>query len=742
VIDPNTWLEYARYYASLGLPVMPLVGKKPLTPNGFKDASLDPNVWLEWLQRFGVCNIGIAIPLGKVAIDVDLRNDGERQLEALEQRFGERFDLNTFTQRTNGVGGGGWHFVYDAPPDLKYPTDKLEGEGGIDVKQQWLGYLVAAPSLHPDTGLRYELAHKTPRFAQLPSWMRAKLVPRGESRAKALAADEIDDVRRDAAGWGLDPDLVVQDVSPEQIAQAVAAVESIYQPGQRHHVRVKMGSVLNRLGWSAASVEAFGHALYEEYGGDNPHKIAREAVRGMGYPSGYYELVAMAGQAGGELAAALDALPNPYGTHLREARQASAEDVLTRLAKLEAQAAASPDEDDGFFGWLADDADDVPIDPIIAGLDIADGRTTGIAGLPHAAKTPTAMSMALCIANGIPWLGRDVHKRPVVYLNFEKGFDAISKRRRIAQGLRVNPMSVHLLNIGDKGALITDKAGTVEKICAVVKRVYDRTGAVPVVLIDTLSNSMAGVKHNDAEYLEPLNKLCVAMRMAVSPALPVCVLMHCRKSAGEGVRFELGDVEGSGQIAGFTSAVIGLYKPYATKPSVITAFAVRAMADVQPDITFEWEGTKDTPLTFRELDEKGDAKPVRERQLKRADRNTETLQSLSNLVEASPDGVTWSQEQLKIAAKVNTNRTEVLEAFRWSVKALVEDGRLQRATGKHGAITYRKTPAAEVMALRGDASRVAGLAPAPMYGGFGLSQNGPPLTSNVLPFMRPGEKAT
>jgi hypothetical protein len=732
VIDSNTWLEYARYYASLGLPVMPLVGKKPLTPNGFKDASLDPNVWHEWLQRFGPCNLGIAVPIGKVAIDVDLRHDGERQLEALEQRYGEKFDLNTFTQRTPGLDGGGWHFIFDAPAGDQYPGDKLEGNNGIDVKQQWLGYLVAAPSIHPDSGQRYELAHKTPRFAQLPAWMRAKLVPRGESRAAKISADEIDDVRRDAAGWGLDPELVVQDVSPEQIAQAVRAIESIYQPGQRHHVRVKMGSVLNRLGWSASSVEAFGHALYEEYGGDNPHKIARETARGMGYPSGYYELVAMAGPAGGELAAALDALPNPYGVHLREARAASAEDVLTRLAKLEAQAAQSPEEDDGFFGWLADDADDVPIDPIIAGLDIADGRTTAIAGLPHAAKTPTSMALALCVANGVPWMGRETHRRPVVYLNFEKGFDAISKRRRIAQGLNVNPMSVHLLNIGDKGAFLTDKTGTIDKACAIVKRIYGNTGLVPLVILDTMSNACAGLKHNDAEYLEPLRTLCTSLRM-ICP-VPVAVLMHCRKTAGENVRFTQNDVEGSGQLVGYCTAVIGLYKPYATKPSVITAFAVRAMADVQPDVTFEWEGTKDTALTFRELDEKGDAKPVRERQLKRADRNTETLQSLSNLVEASPDGVTWSQEQLKIAAKVNTNRTEVLEAFRWAVKALVEDGRLQRATGKHGAITYRKTPAAEVLALRGDASRVAGLAPAPMYGGFGLSQNGPPIPSNVLPF--------
>jgi RecA-family ATPase len=710
---------------------MPLAGKRPLTPRGVYDASTDPNVWLQWVQQFPGCNIGLAVPEGCAVIDVDPRNGGGPTFDRLDD-VEHAIPRDTLQVTT---GGGGLHVFVALPQGYALPSTLGPG---VDVKQLG-GYVVAAPSVHPDTGQHYRVTRDA-QVAHAPPSLAARAAPRGESRAKALAADEIDDVRRDAAGWGLDPDLVVQDVSPEQIAQAVRAVESIYQPGQRHHVRVKMGSVLNRLGWSAASVEAFGRALYEEYGGDNPHKIARETVRGMGYPSGYYELVAMAGSAGGELAAALDALPNPYGVHLREARAASAEDVLTRLAKLEAQAAANPDEDDGFFGWLADDADDVPIDPIIVGLDIADGRTTAIAGLPHAAKTPTSMALALCVANGVPWMGRETHQRPVVYLNFEKGFDAISKRRRIAQGLNVNPMSVHLLNIGDKGAFLTDKTGTIDKACAIVKRIYGKTGLVPLVILDTMSNACAGLKHNDAEYLEPLRTLCTSLRM-ICP-VPVAVLMHCRKTAGENVRFTQNDVEGSGQLVGYCTAVIGLYKPYATKPSVITAFAVRAMADVQPDITFEWEGTKDTALTFRELDEKGDAKPVRERQLKRADRNTETLQSLSNLVEASPDGVTWSQEQLKIAAKVNTNRTEVLEAFRWAVKALVEDGRLQRATGKHGAITYRKTPAAEVLALRGDASRVAGLAPAPMYGGFGLSQNGPPLASNVLPFTRPGEKAT
>src|SRR5690348_5331751 len=115
MIDPQTWLEYARYYASIGLPVFPLAGKKPLTSNGFKDASFDPNVWQAWLQRGGLRNIGGQEHVGKTASHVILRRDGENQREAPEHRRGEKLGLNTFTQRTGGEDGGGWHFKFDAP---------------------------------------------------------------------------------------------------------------------------------------------------------------------------------------------------------------------------------------------------------------------------------------------------------------------------------------------------------------------------------------------------------------------------------------------------------------------------------------------------------------------------------------------------------------------------------------------------------------------------------------------------
>ena len=86
----------------------------------------------------------------------------------------------------------------------------------------------------------------------------------------------------------------VRDVSDDAIVAALRAVADIYVQGQKHHVRVKMGSILNRVGWSRDSVERFGYALCATFGGDNADKIAGETVRGMAYPSGYYDLVAMA----------------------------------------------------------------------------------------------------------------------------------------------------------------------------------------------------------------------------------------------------------------------------------------------------------------------------------------------------------------------------------------------------------------------------------------------------------------
>ena len=752
MIDPQTWLGWANYYAQQGLAVLPLRGKVPLTQRGVHDASRDPAQLAAWAQQYPGANIGVAIPDGKAVIDVDPRNDGETTIDNLERAHGQ---LPYAASPAANTGGGGWHLWLDVPLGHALPSNLGPG---VDVKQTG-GYVVAAPSIHPETGRPYawlngQLPHeRTPQ--PLPQWLAAHAKPRGASRAKAVALDEIDDVRRDAAGWGLDPDLVVQDVSPEAIRQAVAAVAPIYAPGNRHHVRVKMGSVLNRLGWSADSVRAFGLALFDEYGGDNPDKIARSAVAGMQYPSGYFELCAMlpAGPLRENLQRALDGLHNPYGVHLREARAASAADVMSRLAAIEAKLEATPEaeREDEFFGWLAADSNGPPAPALVEGLDLAEGRTTGIAGLPHAGKTPLALTLALLIANGKPWLGRETQRRPVLYLNFEKGFDAVAKRERAARGLGLDPRSLYLLNLGDKGAFLNDKADTAAKLVAVVKRTIAKHGQAPMLIIDTLSNSVAGVEHNAAAYAEPLRELIVAARQ-IDRSVPVAVLLHCRKSLLGNLRPTLNDIEGSVQIVGICDAVIGLHKPDAANGNKVVISAVRTLADEHPPIEIEWAGGKDEPLTCTEVSERTVAKP---KARTKTELQTRVYQDLVNAIESAPEGTHWSIPQLKAAARALKKDAQAREAFLVAVKIAVEDELIEPVGGtKKDPDAYRKLTAKELAARRKGLARTVelhernalmvadslletdavpigapGQAPSPTFGGF---QNG--TKSNVVHF--------
>lgn len=69
--------DAARWYVqALGWPVFPLIprAKRPLTANGFKDASLDPAVIAAWWERWPEANIGTptgATGCGWDVIDID-----------------------------------------------------------------------------------------------------------------------------------------------------------------------------------------------------------------------------------------------------------------------------------------------------------------------------------------------------------------------------------------------------------------------------------------------------------------------------------------------------------------------------------------------------------------------------------------------------------------------------------------------------------------------------------------------
>ena len=142
-------LKAALAYARRGVPVFPCEegGKRPLTQNGFLDATRDPH-WVEgWWRRWPGANVGVptGIRSNLLVLDVDTRDGGYESLRTLEIRNGEAPP----TARAQ-TGGGGLHLYF------RYPSPKAHGRAavknsagllgpGLDVRGEG-GYVVVPPS--------------------------------------------------------------------------------------------------------------------------------------------------------------------------------------------------------------------------------------------------------------------------------------------------------------------------------------------------------------------------------------------------------------------------------------------------------------------------------------------------------------------------------------------------------------------------------------------------------------------
>ena len=158
-------LYAALSYAARGWYVFPCDprGKEPVATGGHHSdgtpkrlrfsqaATNDPEAVCALWTRWGMdCNIGLACgPSGLIVVDIDPRNSGDETWHEVRRRHSVNDD--TVTSLT---GGGGTHYLYcvnGADPA------QLRGElgPGVDIKKAG-GYIIAPPSVHPDTGQTYE----------------------------------------------------------------------------------------------------------------------------------------------------------------------------------------------------------------------------------------------------------------------------------------------------------------------------------------------------------------------------------------------------------------------------------------------------------------------------------------------------------------------------------------------------------------------------------------------------------
>ncbi|MDG4790015.1 bifunctional DNA primase/polymerase [Micromonospora sp. WMMD1102] len=177
-----------------------------LTCHGFYAATRDPDRIAAMLTAHpsGLLAVRTGAVSGLVVVDIDPRHGG-RLVPALMP-----------PTAAVATGSGGWHLYYRHPgtPVLSRP---LPGRTGIDIKADG-GYVVAPPSIHPDTGRPYRWARHGSVEEMPPALRAAVLTPPadltpatrphqpitreagGISSPTALLAAHLDAVRRAPEG--------------------------------------------------------------------------------------------------------------------------------------------------------------------------------------------------------------------------------------------------------------------------------------------------------------------------------------------------------------------------------------------------------------------------------------------------------------------------------------------------------------------------------------------------------------
>lgn len=208
----DAMLRAALAYGAIGLPVFPCVPgtKRPVTPRGFKDATVDVARITAWWTAMPSAPIGMptGAASGLIVVDVDPRNGGsEIPLAPIPPTL------------SSHTGGGGRH-VYFRWPGRELRCSQGAIAPGVDVKADG-GYVLLPPSPHPSGGAY-------------------------------LWADGFD-LGRVAA---CPPDLLLRAEDRATPAPAVSTHGNAIPAGQRNAALTRLAGVMRRVGMSCAEIAA------------------------------------------------------------------------------------------------------------------------------------------------------------------------------------------------------------------------------------------------------------------------------------------------------------------------------------------------------------------------------------------------------------------------------------------------------------------------------------------------------
>lgn len=196
-------LDAALDYAERGWKVFPLDGKTPFLANGFHIATTNAKKIMRWWDRYPDSNVGIACASegGPIVLDIDdsLASDW----------LYETFDIPITLEASSGRKHKR-HLYFAAPRSGKEVrrhlkpfrdsafSNRADGKISLDILGDG-GYVVAPPSIHPETARRYQWVTEA-KLAPFPKALIKRLEDDGKTDRKRNAPrlpDVIDEGDRD-----------------------------------------------------------------------------------------------------------------------------------------------------------------------------------------------------------------------------------------------------------------------------------------------------------------------------------------------------------------------------------------------------------------------------------------------------------------------------------------------------------------------------------------------------------------
>lgn len=278
-------IGYALRYAALGWRVCPCIGKNPgaALGTGWQDkASADPETIKRWFDKLPYdVNLGLLTGWKFFVLDVDKKSGGLESLDEIEAKYGKLPDtLQAVT------GSGGRHYYFLLPADLvvhSIPQSKMWP--GVEIKAHH-SFVVCSPSIHPDTGQRYDWdgmreIEDTP-ILPAPEWL-LQIVRQGGLQAKPKGgAEPINSVipysTQHLTLVSLAGTMRDRGMNAEEIFAALCAVNAnrCERPGPEENLRKIAESFMNYKPGKARRGEL---ELKRQYESERVREVALEASK-------------------------------------------------------------------------------------------------------------------------------------------------------------------------------------------------------------------------------------------------------------------------------------------------------------------------------------------------------------------------------------------------------------------------------------------------------------------------------